>query len=333
MDTIAATPGWSVQDGASDHTAPEIEPLVGADADAIRAYGLRGALQFVAAQTDSANGIEVTLFEMLDSAAAFGLFALQRNWKTADFAPAVIGIESYRQNNRLVVWQSNYVANLTGPSEVADELGTLLADNIFGSSRKAPVSTLLPREDLIQDSEKYILTAEAFKEATGLDPAQLGFADSAEAAVAEYASANGAMTRLAMILYPTQHLASLHLDTWTAERDVAYSERRTGPLLGIVLDTNDDRLSTNVLDALRYQSEVTWNELPRDALTLPYMILTIFTWIGIALGFILTVGLGYGAIRIYMKTRYPERFMGVSPNAELIQLNINQQVTRKQLDS
>ena len=340
VELVSADADWTVEPEPIHYSAAEIDGIAtGWDSAAIREYGVQGVSIFDAVGPESETRVRVTLFEMFDSAAAFGLFALERNWRAGDFTPATIGIESYRQGQRLVVRQSNYVAVLDVVegaeigSGLVDDLATLLANDIIGDSRKAPVSTHLPREGLIQDSEKYILDSGAFNRATGLDPSELGFENSVEAAVAEYAAPNGGTARLAMLLYPTQHLAIQYLDIWVEETQSEFANRRTGPLVGIVLNSSDDALVQAILDGLRYESEVTWNQPMPDPLTLPYMMLTIFAWTGIALGFTLVAGLGFGGIRIYMKTRYPERFLGASPNSEVIQLNIQQSVTRKELNS
>ena len=340
VELVSGDADWTLEPEPNHYGAAEIDGMAtGWDSVAVRDYGVRGASIFDAVGPESETRVRVTLFEMFDSAAAFGLFALERDWRAGNFTPATIGIESYRQGERLVIRQSNYVVLLDvvegaqiGPGRV-DDLATLLTNDIIGDSRKAPVSTLLPREGLVQDSEKYILDSGAFNRATGLDPSELGFENSVEAAVAEYAAPNGGTARLAMLLYPTQHLASQYLDMWVEDTQSEFANRRTGPLVGIVLNSSDDTFVQTILDGLRYESEVTWNEPMPDPLTLPYMILTIFAWIGIALGFTLVAGLGFGGIRIYMKTRYPERFLGASPNSEMIQLNIDQSVTRKELNS
>ena len=331
IDVLTDSPSWTIQANLQHFVDDSIREILGDDTEPAHDYEVIGISEFVVTGTESNAEVGVTLFEMFDSTAAFGLFAIERSQQAADFRPAVVGTESYRQGERLVLWQSNFIAMLQGPAEAAEAIGALLVDNIFGSSRKAPVSTFLPREGLVTDSEKYILTPEAFEKATGINPNQLGFDDSAEAAVAEYESPGGGTMLLAMLLYPTQHLASLHLDAWLEDTPNERPNRRSGPLLAIAATTDDRELTESVLDALRYQSEVTWNEPLPDPLTLPYLILTIFTWIGIALGFTLVAGFGYGGYRIYMKTRYPDRFLGASPRMELIQLNINQRVTPKQL--
>jgi hypothetical protein len=331
IDLIALDDSWTVRSAPVDYARNDIDQLVGDNAGQIREYGVVGASTFELSPAGSNSPFEVTLFEMIDSSAAFGLFALERDRHASDFAPAVVGTESYRQRGRLFIWQANFVIVTDGPEAEATRIGTLLAENILGGSLKAPVSTLLPGQGLVADSETYLLSPEAFRERTGMDPARLGFENSAEAAVAEYTSPGGGTTLLALLLYPTQHLASRHLQAWLETTDNPPPNRRSGPLLGIAADSSDANLTAAVLDALRYQSEVTWNAPPPDPLTLPHLILTIFTGIGIALGFTLVVGLSFGGVRIYLKTRYPDRFFGTSPGAELIQLHINQSVTRKQL--
>jgi hypothetical protein len=331
IDIISESPDWTIQDEPQHFVDGTVGDILGDENDPAHDFEVVGISEFGVTAQESGNTVEVTLFEMFDSTAAFGLFALERNHRAPDFAPAIAGNESYRQDGRLVLWQANYIAMLGGPVEDTDSVGRVLVNNIFGSSRKAPVSTFLPREGLIADSEKYILTPDAFEQITGMSSDNLGFENSVEAVVAEYASPGGGTMLMAMLLYPTQHLASVQLDTWLEERTTQQLHQRSGPLLAITVDTNDNALTESILDTLRYESEVTWNEPPPDPLTLPYMILTIFSWIGIALGFTLVVGLGYGGLRIYMKTRYPDRFLGSSPGTELVQLKLDQPVTVKQL--
>ena len=331
IDVLADSPSWTIQANPQHFVDESIREILGDDNEPAHDYEVIGVSQFIVTGTDSATEVGVTLFEMFDSTAAFGLFALERSRRATNFAPAVVGTESYRQRGQLVLWQSNFIAMLRGPTEATETVGAILVDNIFGISRKAPVSTFLPRKGLVADSEIYILTAEAFEQATGINANQLGFDDSAEAAVAEYEAPGGGTMLLAMLLYPTQHLASLHLDAWLENTPIERPNRRSGPLLAIAAAADDDALTDSVLNAFRYESEVMWTEPPPDPFTVPLLILTIFRGIGIALGFIFVVGFGYGGYRIYMKTRYPDRFLGASPSTELTQLNINQPVTPKQV--
>jgi hypothetical protein len=333
VDTIGANPEWTIVSAPVDYAAEDLERLGDPDQDLMIDYGIRGATTFdlMREGPDAEDTVAITLYEMRDSSAAFGLFAMKRDPSMADFGPVVAGTESYRQNRRLHVWQANYLIIAAGPADDARDAALRLSEEIFGVSRKAPVSLFLPRRDLVADSEKYVLSAELFEEVTGIDPTLLGFESSAEAAIANYETPDGTTAQLAMLLYPTQHLASLHMDEWSGGGDGPLPNRRSGPLVGIATRASDTDLAADILDAVQYESQVTWNVPPPDPLTLPQMILTIFAWIGIAMVFTVIVGLGYGGVRIYLKTRYPERFLGASPNAELVQLRLDQEVTSKRL--
>ncbi len=325
---ILEDPAWSLEAEAIEYTAETIETLVGDNVTSVLDYGLIGASQ---AEFGSSDGnVGVTFYEMADSTASFGLFALERDWQRPDFEPAVVGAESYRTNDTLVFWQANYVVRLEGSPQKTDALGKTIADHVIGRSRKANVSLLLPAAGRVGESEKYILTPTAFETITGLDPAELGFNNSVEVAVAAYTQPTGS-GRLAMFLYPTQQLAERHAEAWLARFEGDLPSGRSGPLFAILLDSDSDELSESIMSVLSYQSEVTWTETLPDPLTLPHMILTIFKFIGIALAFTLIVGLVFGGFRIYMKTHYPGFVFGGPDDVEFIQLKLDQSFTVKAL--
>ncbi len=328
VERMLEDPAWSLGSEPIEYTDFDIETLVGDNTPGVLEYGLIGATLVALESTD--GSVEVTLYEMIDSTASYGLFALERDWRSPEFELAIVGIESYQNGDRLVFWQSEYVVELEGPRQATRALGELIADNILGRSRKAPVSLLLPAKGLIQESEKYILTPAAFQTMSGLDPTELGFENSVEVAVAEYAQASG-RGRLALLLYPTQQLARLHSETWIESSAGELPSGRSVSLFAILLESDSDELSESIMSALSYQSEVTWTETLPDPLTLPQMILNIFTFIGIALAFTLVVGLVFGGFRIYLKARYPGLVFGSEEELEIIQLKLHQAVTPKEL--
>ena len=329
VEWMLEDPAWSLGSEPIEYTDSDVETLVGDNTPSVLEYGLIGATLVALESTD--GSVQVALYEMIDSTASYGLFALERDWRSPEFELAVVGIESYESDDRLVFWQSNFVVELEGPRQATRALGELIADNILGRSRKAPVSLLLPAEGLIQESEKYILTPAAFQTISGLDPTELGFENSVEVTVAEYIQASG-RGRLALLLYPTQQLARLHSETWIESFEGELPSGRSVSLFAILLESDSDELSESIMSALSYQSEVTWTETLPDPLTLPQMILTIFTFIGIALAFTLVVGLVFGGFRIYMKTHYPGLVFGSEEELELIQLKLHQSVTTKELN-
>ena len=326
---IVDEPSWEAATEAVDYGEDDIDALVGNNARAILKYGLIGASRVRFQGPD--GSVEVTLFEMIDSTAAYGVFTLEREWERDGFEPFPVGAEGYRLGDELVFWQSKYVARLAGPARAIEGLGGFLSANIVGRSAKPPVSMHLPPDGLVAPSEQYILDPVTFEDSVGLESDHFGFDDSLEVAVAQY-STEGASARLVMLLYPTQQLAKQHSENWLAAARSITPHKRSGPLVAIVQDTSDPAVWESILSAVRYESQVTWNAALPDPLTLPYLILTIFNWIGIALAFTFVAGVGFGGLRIYMKTRYPNRGFGGGQEGEFIQLKLDQSVTPRQLN-
>ena len=81
---------------------------------------------------------------------------------------------------------------------------------------------------------------------------------------------------------------------------------------------------------MNYETQVTWDQ-PRPDISMKDVILTIFTFIGLALVFTVVVGLSYGGVRIFVKARYPDRVFDRAQDMEIIQLKLAQGVTQKQL--
>ncbi len=329
IDWLLEEPAWTIPSAPVEFDEDDVATLAPDSARAIRQYGLRGASSFAVTGPD--GSVDVTIFEMIDSTAAYGLFTLERDWERSDFQLGSTGTESYRLGNQLVFWQSKYVTKLRGRPEARTALAEVLSANIIGRSAKPPVSRHLPPEGLVPGSEKYLLNPTAFETAVGLDAGFFGFDDSVEVALASY-SEDGNSARLVMLLYPTQQLAKQYSEAWIAATETLPAYKRAGPLFAIVDRTDDGSLAETILSTSNYESQITWNEAIEAALTLPHMILTIFKFIGIALLFTAVVGVGFGGFRIYMKTRYPNRYVGGVSDEELIQLKIGQQVTPKQLN-
>ena len=61
------------------------------------------------------------------------------------------------------------------------------------------------------------------------------------------------------------------------------------------------------------------------------MIVTIFTFIGVALLFTVVAGISYGGLRVFVKARYPNRLFDRAQDVEIIQLKLIEGVTRREL--
>ena len=311
--TTTAAP--SHYDGSTIET---LDPVAG---PTLKLYGLKGAT--VQEWTAAAGKVRATLFEMENSGAAYGFYALQRASSGGEPTPTLIGADSFRRGTQLYFWQSNFAVRVDGPAEPQSELAILLSRNILGRSQKPPVASYLPANDIVAGTERYLVDASAIPAAAGVDSGQLGFDFSAEAATADY-RINGAPAHLLLVLYPTQHIAKKYTDALPGGSPAF--RKRAGPLFALVYGTKDEASAAAILDGVNHEFRVTWDE-EKPGLGLGPILITVATFVGIVLAFTIIIGLGFGGFRILMKSRDPGGSFARSGAAEVIQLKLIQEVT------
>jgi hypothetical protein len=328
LKTVQEKSLWLPADQPVSYDEKTIGSFAGKRAPTLLRYGFTGvSLQNWKGPQDT---VRLTLYEMFDPSAAYGLFTLDRNINEAGFAARPIGTEGFRVGNRTEFWQSKYVVKVEGPAVAAEDFARNLSENIFGRSRKPPVSTHLPPSNVIEGSDRYIVDASGITRDLGVDPQDLGFEDSVEVATASY-RIDGQTAQLVLLMYPTQQIAKKYEDRWAMlPQEDGSSRKRVGALLALVRKTKDPAVGRAVLDGINYETQVTWDQ-PRPDIFLPDLILTIFTGIGIALLFTVVVGLSFGGLRVFVKARYPDRVFDRPEDMEIIQLKLGQGLTQKQL--
>src|SRR5262245_38946305 len=62
--------------------------------------------------------VRVTLFQMLDAPAAYGVYTSQRTTIGGEATPVVLGAASFQRDNHLYFWQANYAARIEGGKDV-----------------------------------------------------------------------------------------------------------------------------------------------------------------------------------------------------------------------
>jgi hypothetical protein len=328
LKAIQETSRWSPIDSPVAYDEKSVETLDGKRAPAINRYGLSGA---TTQDWRGANGtVHLTLYEMVDTSAAYGLFTFDRNIDQPSFATVPLGTEGFRVGNRTEFWQSKYVVKLEGNAPASDDLARTVSQNIFGRSRKPPVSTHLPPANLIQGSDRYVVDPSGIRRELNIDPATLGFDNSVEVATASY-RLDGKTAHLLLLMYPTQQIAKKYEDRFasTNSEDASF-RKRVGALVALVRGPRDPSVAKAILDGVNYETQVTWDE-PRPDLSVREVILTIFTFIGIALLFTIVVGVSFGGLRIFVKARYPDRVFDRPEDMEIIQLKLGQALMQKQL--
>jgi hypothetical protein len=328
LKAVQAASNWSPTDKATLYDDKTIQNLDGKRAAAISRYGLTGATQ--ENWMGPSGNVRLTLYEMSDPSAAYGLYTLDRNADQPGFATMAVGTEGFRVGERSEFWQSKYVVKLEGHPAATDDFARIVSQNILGRSRKPPVSTHLPPANFIQGSDKYVVDPSGIGRELNLDPQSLGFDDSVEIAIANY-RVDGKSAHLVLLLYPTQQIAKKYEERWktTAPDDDAF-RKRVGALVAVVRGSRDTSIAKTILDGVNYETQVTWDQ-PRPDLSLREVILTVFSFIGIALLFTVVVGLSFGGLRIFIKARYPDRVFDRPQDMEIIQLKLGQGLIEKQL--
>jgi len=310
---------------AADYDGANIEQFVPQFASDLKLYGLKGVS---VQQWNLREGLtRVTLFEMSDAPAAYGAYTLQRSKLGGEPTPALIGAASFQHAGGLYFWQSKYAVHIEGPASLRDQVAQVVSRNILGRSEKPPVSGYLPSENIVEGSEEYILRPERLASWAGLDPQALGFDWSAEAARASY-RVRGNSVQLVLLLYPTQHIARKFADALQVSAGTFV--KRSGPLVAIVHGAPNESIAATILDDVGHGFKVTWDQ-PPPGLGLGTMLITIFTFIGIALAFTVAVGISYGGLRVFVKSRYPNKIFDRPETVEIIQLKLLQGVTDRQI--
>jgi hypothetical protein len=330
LSVLNGIPDLKASASPSEYDPSNIEQFDPALAPALKLYGTAGiTTQKWATANES---VTVTLFEMLDSAAAYGLYTLQRSALGGESTPTLFGAASFHQQNQLYFWQANYAVRIEGARNIQHRLAQQLSRSILGFSQKPPVSEYLPSLNIIPGTERYLLSPDSIDPAAGVESDKLGFDSSAEVATAAY-RVERTQARLLLVLYPTQHIARKHMaELESAARIPAMFRKRAGPLLAIVYGTRDEAIAASILDGVSHEFKVTWNE-PQPGLGVSAMLITILTFIGLALALTTFIGVSYGGLRVFLRRHYPHRILDRPETAELIQLKLNHVVTDRSLGS
>ncbi|HEY8716380.1 MAG TPA: hypothetical protein VIM00_13445, partial [Candidatus Acidoferrum sp.] len=199
-----------------------------------------------------------------------------------------------------------------------------------------PIPNYLPERDRIAGTEKYALGPGAFRDALAkLNRAeyaavaeQVGFTTGAEAMLARYRAAHDDAVLL-LIEFPTPQLAGLH---WKhleqalpgSAKKQGTSIERKGSLLAIVLAPSSESYATRVREAVRYETQVTWNE-PTHTITDP-PITTVLAKVIIATGVFMLVaivfGVAFGGVRVLLKKLLPGKVFDRPEQMDVLQLGL-----------
>jgi hypothetical protein len=256
---------------------------------------------------------------------------------------ATVGPPSAVDATELIAQAGNLVVTVSDPLKVSDPDLKLLVSTLREHADPTPLPPMrdfLPESEMVEGTHRYALGPAGFQNAmaalqqpTAGDLAnELGFASGAEVMAAQYGNSKRQGV-LVLIDYPTPQLAEQHLRhlqgplSAIAKGGDATIERK-GSLLSIVLGPGD--YAKHLRDAVRYGTQVTWNE-PHQTLTEP-PITSMIAQIIIATFFLMiaaiVLGIAFGGLRVITKVFFPGKVFDRPDRMEVLQLGL----TSKRID-
>jgi len=231
-----------------------------------------------------------------DSTGALALFQFRRppGAVSADIAPLAV-----RTSDGVIFAFGNYVFQFTGDYPDPSSLTTFYAQLAKLENSPLPaVSTFLPKDGLVTNSERYILGPVSLQrfEPT-IPPSVAGFRMGAEAQFGKYQTPNG-LLNLVIFNYPTPSMAREQAAEF--QKIPGAIVKRTGPLVVATVNPPDKDAAERLLGKINYQANVTLNEANPQSEVKGFarMILNIFVLAGLVLALCVVGGIGFAGYRI-----------------------------------
>jgi hypothetical protein len=204
--------------------------------------------------------------------------------------------------NTVLISDANYVLEFRGLSPTKADLQSLvtaLPDR--HPSDLPPVVNFVPLKDLVPNSARYILGPVSLRSvAPELGAAAVGFDEGAEAHYTAY-RVQGGTVKLVLFDYASPEMARIH--TVDFKLVPGAQVKRSGVLVAIILPGASERQGEAVLDQVKYQAKILWNEPPppNPLPTLYTLLVNIIIMSLLLIALALTAGIIYGMMRLYRR--------------------------------
>ena len=253
--------------------------------------------------------------------------------------PSTVGRFTAVDDKGLLMLLGDVVVEVIQPRNISTKDLQELASIVATQSDKTPLPPIreyLPKEGLVNATQRYALGAAAFRaaaESAGkLEIAALadaaGFAQGAEAMLAQYRHGHDSGVLL-LIDYPTPQLAELHMrHLETAISDAAKKAgsiiERRGSLLSVVIAPSSPAYAESLRGAVTYETQVTWNEPSATATDPPWAVVLyrIFVGTGVFMVMAVAFGVAFGGFRIFVKRLLPGKVFDRPQQMEVLQLGL-----------
>ncbi len=236
-----------------------------------------------------------TAYQLQDSTGAMAAFHWQRPANAKAFPAADYAAET---TNGLMLVRGNYLLVFDGYKPTPAELSALGNSLIHVDATPFPtLPGFLPAEDLVPNSERYILGPVGLQKfEPSIPPSVAAFHYGAEAVLGVFHSPKGDLT-LAVFDYPTPQIAR--------ERVTAFQNlpgavaKRSGPLVAVVGAPADPDEAERLLAQVQYRASITQSEhTPTRRDNIGNLVINAFILVGILIVFCVAGGLAMGGIRL-----------------------------------
>jgi Family of unknown function (DUF6599) len=254
--------------------------------------------------------------------------------------PSTVGRFTAVDEWGLIALIGDIVFEVRQPRNVSTKDLQELASIIAARSNKTPLPPIreyLPKEELVNASQRYALGPEALRaaaesvgkpEIAGLASA-VGFRQGAEVMLAQYHRGRESGVLL-LIDYPTPQLAELHLrHLHDAFRELlkGYEVKieRKGSLLSMVLGPSSAAYAEKLRNGVNYETQVTWNEPSSTATDPPWAVILyrIFVGTGVFMVMAVAFGVAFGGFRVFVKRLLPGKVFDRPERMEVLQLGLS----------
>jgi hypothetical protein len=254
--------------------------------------------------------------------------------------PSIVGRFTAVDDKGLLILVGNVAVEVIQPRLVSTKDLQELTSILAAQSDKTPLPPIreyLPKEDLVNATQRYALGPEALRaaaESVGKPEiaalaSSVGFAQGAEAMLAQYRHGRDSGVLL-LIDYPTPQLAELHsrhLEDTLAEaaKDAGIKIERRGSLLSMVIAPSSPAYAESLRGAVNYQTQVTWNEPGATATDPPWAVVLYRIFVGTGVFMIMAVafGVAFGGFRIFIKRMLPGKVFDRPEQMEVLQLGLS----------
>lgn len=284
------------------------------------------------------NQLSLRLYQFKDPTSAYEFYSFA---VVPGMQPLGVGeLSAIRQDDaRLLV--GNFVIQAGLSEHLSPEVLQDVAEAVKAHADQTPLPAIrnyLPTEGRIFGSEKYAAGPQGFQDAAKLldRPEIAGLAnevgferDDAEAMFAQYHTGKGEAVLL-LIEYPTPQLAELHLhhfetDVSAASKQAGTTVERKASLLSLVLKPSSAAYAESLRNAIRYQTEVTWNEPTHKLTDPPWLVILgrILFMTLLFMGLAVAVGAAFGGVRVLLKMIFPGKVFDRPGQMDVLQLGLS----------